>query len=280
MSQGQGQGRGQEYKGVLFDIGGVLLASPLTVIQGYSRSLGLPGDYLNVLITALGHDSAWARFERGELDLWSFYTVWGDELSDTTRGRVAYSAWARKRGREPEEVPQRVRVDARELFGMMMRQAGTYDPYILQAVKSLRRLGKHRVVAVTNNYTAAYDEVLSAALSGDVRSQQEIDFLGWSHGPAPPSMRALFDDFVDSSEAGVRKPERAIFDIALARNGLKARECVFLDDIGENLKTVRGLGVRTVQVKVGGTREAVRELEEILGMRLLDEDGEGAKARL
>ncbi|KZO99440.1 HAD-like protein [Calocera viscosa TUFC12733] len=264
------------FKGVLFDIGGVLLASPLTVIQDYSLSLGLPADYLNVLITALGKEGAWARFERGELDLWSFYTIWGEELSDTVRGRAAYEQWARKRGKRPEEVRERVRVDARELFGMMMRHAGRYDPYILQAVKSLRRLGKHRVVAVTNNYTHAYEAVRAAASAGDARSAQELVFLGWSAGPAPPEMRALFDDFVDSSEAGVRKPERAIFALALERNGLKAGECVFLDDIGENLKTAREMGVWTVQVRVGGTREAVRELERLLGVELLEEE----KARL
>ena len=36
------------------------------------------------------------------------------------------------------------------------------------------------------------------------RYEEELAFLGWTEGPTPPRMRALFDDFVDSSAVGVR----------------------------------------------------------------------------
>ncbi|EJT98452.1 HAD-like protein, partial [Dacryopinax primogenitus] len=257
-----------QYKAVVFDIGGVLLSSPVAVIRSYSSELGLPADYLNVFITNLGATSAWARFERAELSLWEFYDLWSQELSDAERGKVAYSQWLAKRGQPAEELKIRVyKVDGRELFGRMMREAAKFDPWILAAVQKLRALGKYKVLALTNNYTAAYDSLLAESASSP-GAAVELRFLGWTSGPAPESMRALFDDFVDSSFSGCRKPEEGIYDLLLERNGLKGEECVYLDDIGENLIAGKGKGMRTIRVVVGKTREAVEELERVLGVRL------------
>lgn len=71
----------------------------------------------------------------------------------------------------------------------------------------------------------------------------------------------MFDVFVDSSEVGVRKPERGIYEIALkegaaflsrkgnveGREGLRPEECVMLDDLGMNLKTAKEMGMRTIR---------------------------------
>ena len=52
---------------------------------------------------------------------------------------------------------------------------------------------------------------------------------------------------------------------------------MFLDDIGENLKTGREVGMRTVRVMLGKTWRAVKELEKILGVELMDERTRRAK---
>ena len=49
---------------------------------------------------------------------------------------------------------------------------------------------------------------------------------------------------------------------------VRAEDCVFLDDIGGNLRTGRGLGMRTIKVKLGRADLAVRELEEVTGLDL------------
>jgi hypothetical protein len=54
---------------------------------------------------------------------------------------------------------------------------------------------------------------------------------------------------------------------------------VFLDDIGGNLRTGRKVGMRTVKVVLGKTEQAVRELEGITGLSLVDGNGNG-KAKL
>ena len=56
---------------------------------------------------------------------------------------------------------------------------------------------------------------------------------------------------------------------------LEAKEVVFLDDIGSNLKAAGKLGIRCIRVRINKESEAVKELEEIMGIPLTDQ-----KARL
>jgi putative hydrolase of the HAD superfamily len=60
----------------------------------------------------------------------------------------------------------------------------------------------------------------------------------------------LFDDVVDSSEVGVRKPDPAIYELALERlGGLAAEASIFLDDLPANLEAAEALGMRGVLVE-------------------------------
>ena len=54
-------------------------------------------------------------------------------------------------------------------------------------------------------------------------------------------------------------------------SGVKAEDCVFLDDIGENLKTAKTMGMNTIKVVLGKTWRAVKELEQVTGLSLMDE---------
>ncbi len=47
---------------------------------------------------------------------------------------------------------------------------------------------------------------------------------------------------------GIKKPEKAIFDLTLEKLGVKPEEAVFLDDLGGNLKTARLMGMSTIKV--------------------------------
>lgn len=58
----------------------------------------------------------------------------------------------------------------------------------------------------------------------------------------------LFDVVVESCVVGVRKPERAFYELALDRAGVRAGEAVMLDDLGINLKPARELGLHTIKV--------------------------------
>jgi len=75
----------------------------------------------------------------------------------------------------------------------------------------------------------------------------------------------LFDDIVDSSAVGMRKPNPAIFELALERLGVRdASHAVFLDDFGPNVEAARALGMHGVIVV--DPEPAMAELRALIGL--------------
>jgi putative hydrolase of the HAD superfamily len=71
----------------------------------------------------------------------------------------------------------------------------------------------------------------------------------------------IFDGVVISSEEGLRKPDPAIYLLGAERIGLPPEECVFVDDLGGNLKPAAALGMATVKhVDAATTIAALNEL--------------------
>ena len=58
----------------------------------------------------------------------------------------------------------------------------------------------------------------------------------------------LFDDVVDSSEVGMRKPDPAIYRLALERLGVAPGEAVFLDDAPGNVAAAEAVGMQAVLI--------------------------------
>jgi HAD superfamily hydrolase (TIGR01509 family) len=56
----------------------------------------------------------------------------------------------------------------------------------------------------------------------------------------------LCEDVVDSSHVGMRKPERAIYELTCARLGVAPEEAVFIDDNADNIAAARDYGMHTV----------------------------------
>ena len=71
----------------------------------------------------------------------------------------------------------------------------------------------------------------------------------------------MFDTVVISGEVGMRKPERAIFELALDRIGLPAGECVFVDDVAPNIAAAAEAGL--VGIVHRTFDETARELEAL-----------------
>lgn len=75
----------------------------------------------------------------------------------------------------------------------------------------------------------------------------------------------LFDDVVDSHEVGLRKPDPAIYQLALARLGADADRTAFLDDVPSNVSAADGLGIRGVWVDVDAT-DAIATVRRLAGL--------------
>jgi len=128
-----------------------------------------------------------------------------------------------------------------------------------------------------------------ALLSGDVRSEMVVALDGViaagyrtacltnnvvrrdgepaEDRPEVAAVMAKFDVVVESSKVGIRKPELGFYTRACELLEVEPSECVFLDDLGINLKPARQLGMTTI--KVGEPGPAIRELEGLLGLRLM-----------
>ena len=73
-----------------------------------------------------------------------------------------------------------------------------------------------------------------------------------------------FDALIESSKVGVRKPEPRFYEIACETVGVTPSECVFLDDLGINLKPAQAMGMTTI--KVTSAAQALAELATHTGL--------------
>ena len=75
-----------------------------------------------------------------------------------------------------------------------------------------------------------------------------------------------FDVVVESSVVGVRKPEPRFYELACELLEVAPEACLFLDDLGINLKPARAMGMTTI--KVSEPAAALAELSTVLGLDL------------
>ncbi|KAL8281288.1 hypothetical protein RQP46_006322 [Phenoliferia psychrophenolica] len=279
-------------KAVIFDIGGVVLGSPLLGVNIYEKTHGLPHDYLNCAITAGGQTGAFQRLERGELALGDFYIAFGKELGDVRKGNEAYKEFCRKKGIECPKLPEKLEIDGQELWGIMMSQAIKPSDAIVTAINHLRLSKRFKIGALTNNFTypgeTPFDPSLAAnapppqpVSTEDLRAAVAEATLNPDAKGAPTYLlRTMFDEFVESALVGMRKPDPRFYQVALDRLGVKANEAVFLDDIGHNLVAARKLGMITIRSVPGKALDAVAELEKAVGMSLRGPYKVGGAAKL
>ena len=121
-----------------------------------------------------------------------------------------------------------------------------------QMVEALRRCKQtFRVACITNNMK--HGEGPGMARSADTAK-------------AVAEIMTLFEHVVESSKLGMRKPDPRIYQHACDLLGVAPEDCVYLDDLGINLKPARALGMRTI--KVGDPDTAIDELQAMVGIPL------------
>jgi putative hydrolase of the HAD superfamily len=70
---------------------------------------------------------------------------------------------------------------------------------------------------------------------------------------------ALFDHVIESAKIGLRKPDPRIYQMMIEALAVDPRNCIYLDDLGVNLKPARDMGMKTI--KVTSASQAIGELE-------------------
>ena len=127
--------------------------------------------------------------------------------------------------------------------------AGEIRPRMVDALKKVKT--RYRIACLTNNMPHGHGPSMTGSPD---------------RAKAVAEVIALFDIVVESSKAGVRKPEPAFYQRACELLGIQPREAVFLDDLGINLKPAAAMGMTTI--KVTDPDMALADLGRILGMEL------------
>lgn len=121
-----------------------------------------------------------------------------------------------------------------------------------QMVEALRRCKTtFRVACITNNMKTGEGP-------GMARSPEKAR--------AVAEVLSLFEHVVESSKVGLRKPDPRIYQHACELLGVAPDRCIYLDDLGINLKPARALGMRTI--KVVDPDVAIDELQAMVGIPL------------
>ena len=112
----------------------------------------------------------------------------------------------------------------------------------------------------------ALDRVRAAGLRTACLTNNVVRNDAAPERPDVEAVMARFDLVLESSKLGVRKPEPAFYALACERLAVEPAECVFLDDLGINLKPARAMGMTTI--KVDDPTDAIDELEAVLALDL------------
>jgi len=128
--------------------------------------------------------------------------------------------------------------------------SGSIRPAMVAALDRLKDAG-YRLACITNNVPTGHGAGM--ARSGNTKDAYEQVF-------------ARFEHVIESSKAGVRKPDPRIYQMMCDHLGLAPQACVYLDDLGINCKPAAQLGMAAIKVTSG--EQALADLGRLLGMDL------------
>jgi hypothetical protein len=263
--------------------------SPFQAILDYELASGIPPGYVNATIQAHSPNGAWQKMERGEITLDdAFFTAFADELNNPVHwaahchklasrtdgpSQAAFAKLKQVSGVDGRGQPVLPRIDARTMFWNMMRISRRPDPWMYPALQRLKESGRFVIAALSNTipFPEGVRDETGALFVNELREGDKV--VG--------DIRDSFDVFISSAHVGLRKPQKEIYDLAVFESGKVAasrgmgdvmmQDVVFLDDIGGNLKAAKALGMDTIKVNLGRTKEAVKKLEQTTRLTLIDE---------
>ena len=106
-------------RAVIFDLGGVVLDSPLHAIARYERDRRIPDGFINRVVVDTGEAGAWSRLERGKLGMPEFFFAFSEDCA--------------RAGQQ---------VSAEELMGRIGKSSAP-RPIMLEAIRRIRDHGLH-----------------------------------------------------------------------------------------------------------------------------------------
>ena len=124
--------------------------------------------------------------------------------------------------------------------------AGDLRPAMVEALRRIK--SKFKIGCITNNLPA------NAIGSASGRTLYIAEVM------------VLFDHVIESAKIGLRKPDPKIYRMMVEALAVDPKRCIYLDDLGVNLKPAREMGMTTI--KVQSAKQALAELEAATGLAL------------
>lgn len=124
---------------------------------------------------------------------------------------------------------------------ILPRLSGDVRPRMVAALELCKQ--HFKVGCITNNVQTGH----GAGMAGSSDKARQV-----------AEVMALFEVVIESSKAGVRKPDPRIYQMMCEQLAVDPTDCVYLDDLGINCKPAAMLGMRAI--KVGGVDQALAEL--------------------
>ena len=126
--------------------------------------------------------------------------------------------------------------------------SGEIRPRMVATLDRLKAAG-FAIGCITNNAQVGH----GAGMTGDA-----------TKAAAVAAILARFDHVIESSKAGVRKPDPRIYQMMCEALSLNPARCIYLDDLGINCKPAAALGMAAI--KVNSEAQALAELGGLLEM--------------
>jgi putative hydrolase of the HAD superfamily len=127
--------------------------------------------------------------------------------------------------------------------------AGEFRPEMIEALRRIKT--RFKTGCITNNMPAD-------AAGGGTAAHRSI---------YAREIMEMFDVVIESSKIGIRKPDPRIYQMMCEKLAVRPAACVYLDDLGGNLKPARAMGMTTIKVQSGP--QAIAELEAATEMKLI-----------
>ena len=132
-------------------------------------------------------------------------------------------------------------ITGKQIIGLL---SGKIRPFMVDFLKDLK--GKYKLGCITNN------------VQSDNQSKQD-------YSKESSEAMTLFDHVIESSLIGIRKPDPRIYHMSCDALEVEPKECIYLDDLGINLKPAKAIGMTTI--KVIDPNIAISQVKEFLGIR-------------
>lgn len=135
-------------------------------------------------------------------------------------------------------------IPGKDVLGLL---SGRLRPAVFEALKTCK---KHFAVAcITNNAPIGK----SPSMTSDPEKIKAV-----------AEIFANFDHVIESSKVGLRKPDPKIYELMCEALNVEPAACVYLDDLGINLKPARAMGMTTI--KVLNEAQLLSDLSEATGL--------------